>query len=62
MRETKVLLASRSPFEFRMQKKDGATPEEKDLFRAWTLGGWDAPLAYEDHRASPARSKRLDYV
>ena len=62
MRETKVRLAARSPFEFRVQKRDGATADEKGLFHAWTLGSWDAPLVYEDHRASPARSKRLDYV
>jgi predicted metalloprotease with PDZ domain len=62
MRATKVRLTARSPFEFRMQKRDSATAEEKELFHAWTLGSWDAPLLYEDHRVSPARSKRLDYV
>jgi predicted metalloprotease with PDZ domain len=62
MRETTVRLAARSPFEFRMQKKEAATPEERSLFDAWTLGRWDDPLVYEDHRASPARSKRLDFV
>ena len=63
LRETKVRLAPRPPFEFRIQKSETATRRgEGSSSASWALADWDAPLEYEDHRVSPARSRKLDYV
>ena len=62
MRQTKVHVSARQALEFRMQKKESATTEEKDLFRSWTLSEWDVPLHYQEHRVSPSRTRQLDYV
>jgi predicted metalloprotease with PDZ domain len=62
MRQTKVHVSARQALEYRIQKKESATAEEKDLFRSWTLTEWDAPLQYQEHRVSPVRTRQLDYV
>ena len=62
LRETRVRLAARAPLEFRIVKKKEATDGEKAVFRSWLGSGWDEPLVYTEHRASPVRVSRLDYL
>jgi len=62
LRETKVRLGSRTPFEYRIQKRETASAEEKSVFRSWALSDWDLSLVYQEHRVSPVRAKRLDYI
>ncbi|MDA4114515.1 MAG: PDZ domain-containing protein [Thaumarchaeota archaeon] len=62
IRQTTARLTAKQALEYRVQKKESASAEEKDLFRSWTLSEWDAPLQYQEHRTSPARTRQLDYL
>ena len=62
MRGTQVRLGTRPPLEYRIRKNEAAGSGEKELFGAWMLSEWDLPLEYKEHRVSPARGKRLDYI
>jgi predicted metalloprotease with PDZ domain len=62
LREVTAQLAERPVMEFRVQKKESASPEEKALFRSWMLESWDAPIQYSEYRASPVARRQPDYI
>ncbi len=62
LREATAHLTEKPTMEYRIQKKESATQDEKALFRSWMLEGWDSPIQYTDYRASPAQRRQLDYV
>ncbi|MDA4123419.1 MAG: PDZ domain-containing protein, partial [Thaumarchaeota archaeon] len=59
LREVTAVLDAKPSMEYRAEKKDSATPEEKTLFSSWMGASWDSPLQYQDSRPSPARRQSL---
>jgi predicted metalloprotease with PDZ domain len=55
-------LTSKPVFEYRITKRDSATDAEKQTFASWTLGNWDDPIVYKEHRPSPMSYKAFDYL
>ncbi len=62
LREVTAVLDAKPPMEYRVERKDGATSEEKTLFSSWMEASWDSPLQYQDSRPSPVRRQFLDYI
>jgi len=62
LRVISARLASKPVFEYRITKTDSATDAERQTFGSWTLGSWDDPLVYKEHRASPVTVRAFDYI
>jgi len=62
MREVTARLSEKPVTEYRVQKRETATPDEKTLFRSWMLESWDTPLQYTEYRASPIGRRQLDFI
>ncbi len=52
----------RPVFEYRIQPAEGATDDQKALFKGWMLEDWKAELKYLEYAKSPDRKPTFDYV
>ena len=60
--EVEGRIGRRPAFEHRIQPVEGATDDQKALFRDWMLADWKAELKYPEYAKSPDRKPIFDYV
>jgi predicted metalloprotease with PDZ domain len=48
--------------EYRINKLDSATSEQKLIFRNWLKENWDGEIMYEEYSPSPSKKNLFDYI